>query len=352
MRWLIVLCSALFSFTGVWAQSKGEATSEKFAIEKFSAKATPAVIEKALTGLVKLRTLATPGAKSTATLGNEREGNGILLSPRLVLTIGYLIMEADEVEIIDHKGRKLPGKVAGFDGQTGFGLVRLLAPAQGEPMQLGDAKSLKEKDAVLAAGAYGNIMPAFVTSKREFTGGWEYLLEEAIFTFPPISDWGGAALIAPSGKLVGVGSLYVRDAYGITGGMGGAAGNSAGVPGNMFVPIDILKPILDDLIEGGQRKGAQRPWLGITTFEDVDGVNVGRLSKDGPGDTAGVERGDVITAVGNTSVKTLAEFYRAVWARGDAGVRVPLTVKRGRSELNVNVKSVDRVSQFATRSAY
>ncbi len=349
MRSLIALSLALIYFTAAWAQSKGEATPEKFAIEKFSEKATPAVIEKALTGLVKLRTLATPGAKSTATLGNEREGNGILLSPRLVLTIGYLIMEADEVEIIDHKGRKLPGKVAGFDGQTGFGLVRLLVPAQGEPMQLGDAKALKEKDAVLAAGAYGNITPAFVTSKREFTGGWEYLLDEAIFTFPPISDWGGAALIEPSGKLVGVGSLYVRDVYA---NVGGAAGSSAGVPGNMFVPIDILKPILDELIEGGQRKGAQRPWLGVTTFEDVDGVNVGRLSKDGPGDTAGIERGDIITAVGNTSVKTLAEFYRAVWARGEAGVRVPLTLKRGRSELNVNVKSVDRVSQFATRTAY
>jgi serine protease Do len=322
--------------------SVGALAQDKQAIEKLSEKMTPAVIEKTLTGLVKLRTQASPKARSNATLGAEREGNGILLSPRLVLTIGYLIMEADEVEITDHKGRKLPGKVAGFDGQTGFGLVRLLAPAQGEPMQLGDATTLKEKDAVLAAGAYGNVAPAFITSKREFTGGWEYLLDEAIFTFPPIADWGGAALIEPSGKLVGVGSLFVRD----------AEGNGGGVPGNMFVPIDILKPILDELIATGQRKGAQRPWLGITTFEDGDGVNVGRLSKDGPGDAAGVERGDIIIAVGNTSVKTLAEFYRAVWARGEAGVRVPLTIKRGRSELNVNVKSVDRVSQFAVRTSY
>jgi serine protease Do len=342
MRTLIAVCIALGVATGALAQTKADEMSEKFAIEKFSEKSTPAVVEKALTGLVKLRTIATPGARSTATLGNEREGNGILLSPRLVLTIGYLIMEADEVEIIDHKGRKLPGKVAGFDGQTGFGLVRLLAPAQGEPMQLGEAKTLKAKDAVLAAGAYGNVTPAFVTSKREFTGGWEYLLDEAIFTFPPISDWGGAALIEPSGKLVGVGSLYVRD----------AEGNGGAVPGNMFVPIDILKPILEELIANGQRKGAQRPWLGITTFEDQDGVNVGRLSKDGPGNIAGVERGDLIIAVGNTNVKTLAEFYRAVWARGEAGVGVPLTLKRGRNELSVNVKSVDRVSQFATQTTH
>lgn len=318
------------------------AQNDKSAGEKFSDKMGADVIEKALTGVVKLRTMAAPGARSNATLGAEREGNGILLSPKLVLTIGYLVMEADEVEITDHKGRKLPGKVAGFDQETGFGLVRLLAPAQGEPMVLGDAKSLKEKDAVLAAGARGNIAPAFITSRREFTAGWEYLLDDAIFTFPPIADWGGAALIEPSGKLVGVGSLFVRD----------TAGNGTSVPGNMFVPVDILKPILDELIETGHRKGAMRPWLGITTFEDEDGVNIGRLSAEGPGDRAGLEQGDIITAVGRTDVRTLAEFYRAVWSRGEAGVRVPLTIKRGKQELTVNVRSIDRGSFFTARTAH
>lgn len=295
-----------------------------------------AVIEKALTGLVKLKTVASPRARSNATLGSEREGNGILIAPRLVLTIGYLVMEADDIEVIDHKGRKLPGKVAGFDQETGFGIVRLLAPAQGEPITLGDATSVKERDAVLAAGARGNVSPAYVVSRREFTGGWEYLLDRAIFTLPPIQDWGGAALIEPSGKLVGVGSLLVRD----------AGGKGDGVPGNMFVPIDILRPILDELIANGQRKGAQRPWLGITTFEDQDGVNIGRLSADGPGERAGLQRGDIIATVANSRVKTLAEFYRAVWSRGEAGIAVPLTVLRGKEELNVSVKSAERASYF------
>lgn len=329
---LVVTCLAL---SAVVAQDQS-------AGEKFADKMGADVIEKSLTGLVQLRTLAVANARSNATLGKEREGNGILLAPKLVLTIGYLVMEADEVEIIDHKGRKLPGKVAAFDQQTGFGLVRLLAPAQGEPLLLGDANALKVKDAVLAVGARGNIAPAFITSRREFTGGWEYLLDNAIFTFPPIADWGGAALIEPSGKLVGVGSLFVRD----------SDGKGSGVPGNMFVPIDILKPILDELIATGQRKGAQRPWLGVTTFEDSDGVNVGRLSEGGPGDAAGLERGDIIIAVGRTDVKTQAEFYRAIWARGDAGVRVPLTIKRGKQALTVNVLSIDRGSFFALKTAH
>ena len=300
------------------------------------------VIEKSLTGLVKVQTLASPAARSSATLGKQREGSGILLSAKLVLTIGYLVMEADEVEITDHKGRKLPGKIAAFDQETGLGLVRLLAPAQGVPLMLGDANALKENDAVLAVGARGNIASAFIASRREFTGGWEYLLDNAIFTFPPIADWGGAALIEASGKLVGVGSLFVRD----------AAGNGTGLPGHMFVPIDILKPILDQLIETGQRKGAQRPWFGVTTFEDADGVNVGRVSEGGPGDAAGLERGDIIMSVGSTAVKTLAEFYRAVWSRGEAGVRVPLTITRGRQELTVSVRSIDRTSFFAVKTTH
>lgn len=335
-----IVFAVLFAFcTGTVIAQEAK---EKSPVEKFSDKMGQETIEKALTGLVKLKTVASPRARSNATLGNEREGNGILLSPRLVLTIGYLVLEADAVEITDHKGRKLPGKVAGFDQETGLGLVRLLAPAQGEPFVLGDAKSLKEKDAVLAAGARGNVAPAFVVSRREFTGGWEYLLDEAIFTFPPIQDWGGAALIEPSGKLVGVGSLFVRD----------AAGNGRGVPGNMFVPVDILRPILDDLIASGQRKGAQRPWLGITTFEDEDGVNVGRLAQDGPGERAGLERGDIIVSVANTPVKTLAEFYRAVWSRGEAGVTVPMVVTRGKQELTVSVKSVERSALFAKQTTY
>ena len=339
MRRFTALLFACLCLSVVLAQ---DAKTDQSTPEKFSDKMGADVIEKSLTGLVKLRTLAAPNARSNATLGKEREGNGILLSPKLVLTIGYLVMEADEVEITDHKGRKLPGKVAGFDQETGLGLVRLLAPAQGEPLVLGDAKALKEKDAVLAVGARGNIAPAFITARREFTGGWEYLLDNAIFTFPPIPDWGGAALIEPSGKLVGVGSLFVRD----------TAGNGTSVPGNMFVPIDILKPILDELIETGQRKGAQRPWLGVNTFEDSDGVNVGRLSEGGPGDTAGLERGDIITAVGRTDVKTQAEFYRAIWARGDAGVRVPLTIKRGKQELTVNVRSIARGSFFVVKTSH
>ena len=342
MRRLTAVTATLLAccFVGVTPAQEGKI--DRPPSEKFSDKMSGEVIEKALTGVVKLRTIAAPGAKSNATLGAEREGNGILLGQKLVLTIGYLVMEADEVEITDHKGRKLPGKVAGFDQETGLGLVRLLAPAQGEPFVLGDAKLLKEKDAVLAAGARGNIAPACITSRREFTGGWEYLLENAIFTFPPIADWGGAALVEPSGKLVGVGSLFVRD----------AAGNGSGVPGNMFVPVDILKPILDDLIANGRRKGAQRPWLGVTTFEDADGVNVGRLSADGPGDKAGLERGDIIAAVGTTSVKTLAEFYRAVWSRGEAGVRVPLSIKRGKKELTVDLGSIERSSFFAARTVH
>ncbi len=336
--WFPRLTAPLFALTLAFASLAQPATNTSGA----DARAGEAVIEKALTGIVKLKTSASRNARSNATLGREREGNGILLSPRLVLTIGYLVIEADEVEITDHKDRKLPGKVIAFDHETGFGLVRLFAPAQGEPFSLNESGAVKEKDAVLAAGARGNVSPAFVVSRREFSAGWEYLLDQAIFTSPPIQDWGGAALIASSGKLVGVGSLLVRD----------AEGNGRGVPGNMFVPVELLRPIIDDLTSDGRRKGAQRPWLGVTTFEDEDGVNVGRVAEGGPADLAGLERGDIITMVADTPVKTMANFYRAVWSRGEAGVSVPVTLLRGKKELSATLKSVERATLFAKATTY
>ena len=202
------------------------------------------VIDKALSGVVKLRTVAAPAARSNATSVLEREGNGVLLSPRLVLTIGYLIMEADEVEITDHKGRKLPGKVAAFDQQTGFRIGASAGARAGQPLLLGDASALKRKRPGARRWRSGQCCASVCDVRREFTGGWEYLLDSAIFTFPPIADWGGAALIDPSGKLVGVGSLFVRD----------ADGNGKKTGQYHFVPVDILKPILDELIETGQRK--------------------------------------------------------------------------------------------------
>jgi len=211
--------------------------------------------DKLYSAIVKVSARAVPDARSAATLGREREGTGIVIGDNgLVLTIGYLIVEADDVKITDAKGRVLPAQVVGYDHASGFGLVRSVVPLDAAPIALGDSTSASERDPVLIASAGDdNATFAWIVSKRSFTGNWEYKLDYALYTSPPSTNWSGAALIDKDGKLLGVGSLIVRE----------ATEGEPKLPGNVFVPIDLLKPILADLVKDGHRAGPARPWLGV-----------------------------------------------------------------------------------------
>ncbi|HEV2685405.1 MAG TPA: S1C family serine protease, partial [Actinomycetota bacterium] len=209
---------------------------------------------KFFSAILKVQTRAVPDARSTQTLGSEREGTGIVIgADGLVLTIGYLIIEAEEVALIDARGRKLPASVIGYDHVSGLALVRSIVPLDASPLPLGDSTRLAEHDPVLVVnhGGRDGATLAYVVSRRPFTGNWEYLLESAIFTSPPTLNWSGAALIGKDGSLLGVGSLILRD----------ATDAEPHLPGNMFVPVDLIKSIMSDLVGTGHRAGPPRPWL-------------------------------------------------------------------------------------------
>ena len=295
--------------------------------------------------IVKVRARAVPGARSSASLGKEREGSGIVIDDDgLVLTIGYLIIEADEVSLVDRKGRQLPAQVVGYDHATGLGLVRSVVPLAAPPLSFGDSAKLADREAVMIVNHAGpdDVTLARVVSKREFTGNWEYLLEQAIFTSPPTLNWSGAALVSKDLKLVGVGSLIVRQ----------ATGDADAEPGNMFVPIDALKPILADLVKTGRRAGPPRPWLGVSADEVQGRLMVSRVSPDGPGDRAGIKVGDIILGVGGESVHSQAELYKKVWSRGGAGIDIPLRVLQDVDVKQIEVHSIDRVEYFRPRTTY
>jgi S1-C subfamily serine protease len=188
-----------------------------------------------------------------------------------------------------------------------------------------------------------NVALAFVVSMRPFTGNWEYLLEQAIFTSPPTTNWSGAALVGKDLRLLGIGSLIVRDATG---------GEDPRIPGNMFVPIDALKPILADLVKSGRRAGAARPWLGVAADEVQGRLVVARVSPDGPGDLAGIKVGDIILGVAGDGVRTQAELYRTVWGRGGAGTDIPIRVLQGIDVRDLTVHSMDRTEYFRPRTTY
>ncbi len=296
-------------------------------------------VVKAAAAVVGLRVQIPLSARTARRLGTEREGNGVVIDDNgLILTIGYLTLEANRVAVVGPGGRVIPAKVLGYDAATGFGILRSSAPLGVKPLRLGQSRGLNARDPVLvvASGDKGGVHPAVVASRREFAGYWEYLLDRAIFTMPPIESFAGAALLDKNFHLVGIGSLFVSDAL----------GTGVESPGNMFVPIDQLKPVLADLLAKGRSSAPPRPWLGVNLVEQFGRVIVTRVSRDGPAKGAGLEQGDIILEIAGQPVAAMGEFYRKLWRLGQAGVDVPLKVLQGNRIAPVTVKSRDRYSHY------
>jgi S1-C subfamily serine protease len=292
--------------------------------------------------VVKLRSRAVADARSAATLGTQREGTGIVLDASgLVLTIGYLVLEAETVELSTADGTTFPAIVVGYDAASGFGLVRAVGPLPIKPVQVGTSSRLAAREPVLIVG-FDGVAPAYVVSRRRFVGYWEYLVEDAIYTAPATVNWQGAALLDRERRLVGVGSLAVPD----------SVGPGTAVPGNLFVPIDQLKPVLADLVARGRPAGPARPWLGVSTQDAEGNVIVTRLASDGPADKAPLRVGDVIVALSGQTIRGQADFYTRLWASGAAGSEIVLDVLRDGKIQRVTVKSIDRDRYYRAKPTY
>jgi len=292
-------------------------------------------LDPVLDAVLQIRTEVPDDASTAAMLGTERGGNAVLIDRGLALTIGYLITEAQTIWLTSRDGQVVPAYPLAYDQATGFGLVRALAPLDIAPLTRGSSAALESGDEVFvfSFGGWPHALAARIADKREFAGYWEYLLDEALFTQPAHPEWSGAALVNQRGELVGIGSLLTQQ-----------VSDEESDQGNLFVPIDLLEPILDSLILTGSSGRPPRPWLGLYVGESEGGLVVGNLAPGGPAERAGIQPDDLIVAVEGTSVNDLAGFYRAIWRSGSAGVRVVLTIARGADVLQVPVVSIDRGS--------
>lgn len=278
------------------------------------------------------------------TLGAERTGHAVLIDERgLFLTIGYLIVEAESVWLIDADGRAVEGTVIGVDNETGLGLVQMLGRPTAKPLPIGRAVDLRVGDRAIVGGFGGcaQAVDVEIVGLREFAGYWEYLIDRAIFTTPPHPFWGGAALIGADGTLRGIGSLFVQEGDGEDGSDGRGSRE-----GNMIVPVDLLETVKDDLLTHGQRTTPPRPWLGIFSAEASGKVVIAGIWDGGPAAKAGVEAGDLLLEVAGTPVGSLPAVYRSLWALGHAGVEVPMTLYRDRRIIEVRVPSANRADFY------
>jgi serine protease Do len=327
--WIVLMAAAVVVALGAPAQAEGLS------------------LDELLSGVVHIKTFINPDGYTRENLGREREGTGIVLDDAgLVLTIGYLMVEAHAAEITTNDGHTVPANVVGYDNESGFGLLQAITPLKARPLKMGKSSDVKIDDRVLIAayGGQAGMTAAHVVAKREFAGNWEYMLDEAIFTAPPHPAWSGAALITHDGMLVGVGSLIVGD----------ASGKGDGVRGNMFVPIDRLPPILADLIAEGHPLQPAHPWLGLNTDEVNGRLVVSRVTPGAPAEKAGMRRGDIIVGVGATSdkPKDLPDLYRKIWAQGAAGTSVSLDVLQDHERRHFDVPSINRLDHLKLKSTF
>lgn len=292
-------------------------------------------LESAVSAVVGLSSRIPEGAFTADILGRERAGHGVVISPDgIVATVGYLITEATEVWLRTRDGQSFPAHVLGFDQDSGIGLVQALTREKLSSVELGDSDDARPGREVVVAGHGGSsqIIAASVVGRREFAGYWEYVLDEAIFTAPAHPNWGGAAVLGHTGRLLGIGSLHV----------GHRGDDGVALDLNMVIPINLLKPIMNDIVRFGRVQKPARPWLGLYASDEGGRITIMGASSRAPAARAGIRRGDIVRAVGETPVTTLQDFFRAIWRIGDAGVEVPLQIERAQGKVVVRVQSGDR----------
>ena len=340
-QWLLGLSMLLcLGMAQAQAPSGGRSEADQAAVVDALSRASAAV--------VGVRVTAADEARSIATLGKERAGSGVVIGKDgLILTIGYLMLEAQSIRIITQDNKTLPAVAVGYDLATGFGLIRPLLPlADVAPVELGSQSHVNTGEALMTAvgstdtGLEADVSLTRLVSKRAFSGSWEYHIDSALFTSPPVQagngNHSGAGLFNQKGQLLGIGSLLVMDAM----------GENRRMPGNMFVPVDLLKPILDEMRQSGTSRLSVRPWLGLTSSDAGGRVQVLRVSEDSPARQAGLKSGDVVLAVDGHKVTSLETFYKKLWDRPSAVETIKLTVLQGADVNTVLVQPQDRMAQL------
>lgn len=331
MRSLILIFIFLISTASISLSEQKKITSEED-------------VRRIYQSVVKIDSIVPSDARTANSLGTIRGGNGIVIDDKHILTIGYIVVEAETITITLPNGGVVPAELAGYDHTTGFGILKTILPSKLTPLQIGNSDKLNKEDLLYVLPYLTEGAPSAVkmVSRRSFTGWWEYFLDKPIYTHPMNTSFAGSALINEFGELLGIGSLYVSD----------AAAEGVPMPGNLFVPINDLKPILNDLIVNGKRTADVKPYMGLTSNDDTGKVMVTRVNDDGPAAKAGFKENDIILKVNKINIQDTEKFYKTVWSQGGPGTLLDFEIERNNQILSLKLTTMDRNDFFVKPKYY
>ncbi len=331
MRSLILIFIFLISTTSISLSEQKKITSEED-------------VRRIYQSVVKIDSIVPSDARTANSLGTIRGGNGIVIDDKHILTIGYIVVEAETITITLPNGGVVPAELAGYDHTTGFGVLKTILPSKLTPLQIGDSDKLNKEDLLYVLPYLTEGAPSAVkmVSRRSFTGWWEYFLDKPIYTHPMNTSFAGSALINEFGELLGIGSLYVSD----------AAAEGVPMPGNLFVPINDLKPILNDLIVNGKRTADVKPYMGLTSNDDTGKVMVTRVNDEGPAAKAGFKENDIILKVNKINIQDTEKFYKTVWSQGGPGTLLDFEIERNNQIISLKLTTMDRNDFFVKPKYY
>jgi S1-C subfamily serine protease len=331
LRSLILIFIFLISTTSISLSEQKKITSDED-------------VRRIYQSVVKIDSIVPSDATTANSLGTIRGGNGIVIDDKHILTIGYIVVEAETITITLPNGGVVPAELAGYDHTTGFGILKTILPSKLTPLQIGNSDKLNKEDLLYVLPYLTEGAPSAVkmVSRRSFTGWWEYFLDKPIYTHPMNTSFAGSALINEFGELLGIGSLYVSD----------AAAEGVPMPGNLFVPINDLKPILDDLIENGKRTADVKPYMGLTSNDDTGKVMVTRVNDDGPAAKAGFKENDIILKVNKINIQDTEKFYKTVWSQGGPGTLLDFEIERNNQIISLKLITMDRNDFFVKPKYY
>jgi serine protease Do len=331
LRFLITIFLFLISFPNILLSDQKKISTEED-------------IRKIYQSIVKIDSIVPADARTAKALGTVRGGNGVVIDDKHILTIGYIVVEAETITITLPNGGVVPAELIGYDHTTGFGILKTILPSKLSSLKIGDSDNLNKEETlyVLPYLTEGTPSAVKMVSRRSFTGWWEYFLDKPIYTHPMNSSFAGSALINEFGEILGIGSLYVSD----------AAAKGIPFPGNLFVPINDLKPILDDLILNGKRTSDVKPYMGLTSNDDTGKVMITRVNDDGPAAKAGFMENDIILKVNKINIPDTENFYKTVWSQGGPGTLLDFEIERNNQIISLKLTTMDRNDFFVKPKYY